>query len=31
MPAFPEKKISDQEAKELYQYLVKVMTVRSKK
>jgi uncharacterized membrane protein len=31
MPAFPEEKISDQEAKQLYQYLVKVLTVRSKK
>jgi uncharacterized membrane protein len=31
MPAFPEKKISDQEAKQVYQYLVKVLTVRSKK
>jgi hypothetical protein len=31
MPAFPEKKISDPEAKQLYQYLVKVLTVRSEK
>jgi mono/diheme cytochrome c family protein len=31
MPAFPVKKISDQEAGQLYQYLFKVLTVRSKK
>jgi uncharacterized membrane protein len=31
MPAFPEKKISEQEAGQLYKYLVKVLTVRSKK
>jgi uncharacterized membrane protein len=31
MPAFSEKKISDQEAEQTYRYLVKVLTVRSKK
>jgi hypothetical protein len=31
MPAFQEKKISDQEAGQLYRYLVKVLSVRSKK
>ncbi|MEJ2091823.1 MAG: c-type cytochrome [Syntrophobacterales bacterium] len=31
MPAFPEKKISDPEAGQLYKYLVKVLSVRSKK
>jgi uncharacterized membrane protein len=31
MPAFPEKRISDPEAGDLYRYLFKVLTVRSKK
>lgn len=31
MPAFPEKKISDPQAEQLYQYLVKVLAVRGKK
>jgi mono/diheme cytochrome c family protein len=31
MPAFPEKKISDPQAEQLYRYLVKVLAVRSKK